>query len=612
MNHKLTRFAFALSIGLFLSALLFLNPLSAFSIMPSQSTSHSMETGMNMRRIDLVSATKSLSTSHTTIHDFFLPGTQPNQLNASIPTPTQCQLCHTEPIYEKWRGSMMGQAGRDPLMWAALYVANNDSPEAGEYCLRCHTPKGWLEGRSQPTDGSALLSEDIESGVACEVCHRMVDPIPSENDQTVEIDEPIRNAIDPALPLNHIGSAMMIIDPDDNRRGPFQMSNRYHTAYRSDFLSQVGSHETRSRLCGTCHNLDNPTLSWDSERNQYWPNEVDTPPENFSKGELFPVERTYDEWLNSDYARKGVYAPQFAGDKPDGIVATCQDCHMPRSTGMAALPILGATQRNCTTTGCLPVHELVGGNTWVPGLLQDTRWRLHNADDASTLDHTIVSARQMLEKAATMTVTLSMSETNKIATVRVTNETGHKLPTGYPEGRRMWINLQAFNAQGQVIDESGAYNLETGVLTLDAGIKIYETKHGLTPELASTLDLPAGESFHFVLNNVILKDNRIPPRGYTQAAYAQRGLEPVGATYADGQHWDETIYNLPIETTSVTAKLYYQTSSKEYIDFLRENGGPDGIVLGQMWDDSKSPPELMATTSQQNSTLMLYLPLLFR
>ena len=31
-----------------------------------------------------------------------------------------------------------------------------------------------------------------------------------------------------------------------------------------------------------------------------------------------------------------------------------------------------------------------------------------------------------------------------VVDVKVTNLTGHKLPTGYPEGRRMWIHLMAY------------------------------------------------------------------------------------------------------------------------------------------------------------------------
>ena len=64
----------------------------------------------------------------TTREDFFLPGTQPGDLkrqivngdNHPIINPTSCNNCHTDPIYNAWRGSMMGQAGRDPLFWAAF------------------------------------------------------------------------------------------------------------------------------------------------------------------------------------------------------------------------------------------------------------------------------------------------------------------------------------------------------------------------------------------------------------------------------------------------------------------------------------------------------------
>ncbi len=533
----------------------------------------------------------------TTHHDFFLPGTQPNQIVAEIPPAADCDICHTAPIYNSWRGSMMSQAGRDPLMWAALAIANNNAPGAGEYCLRCHTPKGWLEGRSHPGDGSALQPADVHAGVTCEVCHRMVDPFPSLTDEARTIDAGVRAALTSTVPSGHAGSAMMIVDPEDNRRGPFSLgaSFAYHTAYRTDFLSQSRDSVTESRLCGTCHNVDNPVLSWDETRGQFWPNENDLAAPSFEEGQLFPIETTFDEWLNSQYAATGVYAPQFAGDKPDGVVGSCQDCHMRRTTGKAADDAFNPFERDCRTTGCLPEHELVGGNTWVLSILQDTRWRLHSpTSETEDLNATIIRARQMLARAASLSVDLTASGPDKVATIRVTNEAGHKLPTGYPEGRRMWINLRAYSQDGDLIYESGAYDAGTGVLTEDSDIKIYEVKQGITPELAALLNQPAGESFHFILNNTVIKDNRIPPRGYTQAAFDRPGLRPVGAVYADGQYWDEMTYTLPPETERVMATLYYQTSSKEYIDFLRANGGVDGDTLGTLWEVSKSPPEVVA------------------
>jgi hypothetical protein len=330
---------------------------------------------------------------------------------------------------------------------------------------------------------------------------------------------------------------------------------------------------------------------------------------SFDKGNLFPIERTFDEWLNSQYATTGVYAPQFAGAKPDGIVGACPDCHLPRLTGKAAEDFVNPVFRDCQTTGCLPEHELVGGNTWVPQLLQDTRWRLHSLADTVHLNNTVLRARAMLQRAATLTVTLTLSGSAKIATVRIINQTGHKLPTGYPEGRRMWLNLKAYDPNNNLIYESGAYDFNTAVLTQDANAKIYEANFGLTPQLAAVAGLPAGESFHFVLNNTVIKDNRIPPRGYTQAAFDQPGLRPVAATYVDGQYWDDTTYPVPNQTNRVVATLYYQTASKEYIDFLRANGGSDGTTLGTLWDTLKSPPEVMATATSPDS---LYLPIILK
>jgi hypothetical protein len=335
---------------------------------------------------------------------------------------------------------------------------------------------------------------------------------------------------------------------------------------------------------------------------------MDAPAPEFNNTSLYPVETTFDEWLYSDFARGGVYAPQFAGEKPDGIVRTCQDCHMRRITGTAADAAFNPVFRDCQTTGCLPEHTFVGGNVWVPGLLQDPDWRLNAQSEAFYLDSTAYSAATMLRLSASMSITLTQDSSNTIATVRVTNLSGHKLPTGYPEGRQMWVNFQAFDANDQLIYESGAYDPLSGQLTRDADAKVYEVKQGITPELAALLPQSAGESFHFVLNNTVVKDNRIPPQGYTQALYDRPGLQPVGATYADGQNWDESVYILPLETERVMVRLYYQTASKEYIDFLRGNGGIDGLSLGQLWEKSKSPPQVV--TQAWYPSFDVYLPLI--
>ena len=66
-----------------------------------------------------------------------------------------CAGCHgyyndaIEP-YSNWAASMMAQASRDPVWYAAMAVANQDADFAGDLCIRCHTPNGWLHGKSVP------------------------------------------------------------------------------------------------------------------------------------------------------------------------------------------------------------------------------------------------------------------------------------------------------------------------------------------------------------------------------------------------------------------------------------------------------------------------------
>jgi hypothetical protein len=54
------------------------------------------------------------------------------------------------------------QSARDPLFRAALAIANQDIEGIGEFCLRCHAPRGWLEGRSRPADGAVLNRQFIK------------------------------------------------------------------------------------------------------------------------------------------------------------------------------------------------------------------------------------------------------------------------------------------------------------------------------------------------------------------------------------------------------------------------------------------------------------------
>lgn len=512
----------------------------------------------------------------TTLRDFDQPGSQPFEAGILNP-PAACAVCHgdydpaVEP-YRNWRGSMMAQASLDPLFKANMTIANQDAPDSGDLCLRCHLYRGWLRGRSVPTDGSQMLSTD-ESGVACDLCHRLLDPIFDPTENPAE-DEDILAAL--VFPAIDFGNGMATIDPTGARRGPFINADTGHPILVSPFHREAA-------LCGTCHDVSNPAFEKDGNGN-YVPNAFDAPASDFSAHTIAPVERTYSEWFYSTYnTPEGIYAPQFGGNK--AFVSTCQDCHMRDVTGK------GCNFGTPPVRDDLPLHDFTGGSTWLPGLLPTL---FPGTVDSDAMQAGIARARYMLQNAADLDVT---AEDLKLK-VTVTNNTGHKLPTGYPEGRRIWINVRFYDSTMSLISESGAYDVNTGYLSHDPEAKIYHIEPGIDPALASVLGLPAGPSFHFVLNNKVYKDNRIPPRGFTNAAFADFGGAPVEHSYADEQYWDDTYYVIPPGAASAEVTLYYQSTSKEFIEFLRDENTTNNIgqEMYDLWNENdKCPPEVMQT-----------------
>ena len=514
----------------------------------------------------------------TTLRDFDQPGSQPFESGVLLP-PGDCAVCHgnydpaVEP-YSNWRGSMMAQASLDPLFKANMAIANQDAPDSGDLCLRCHLPRGWLQGRSVPTDGSKMQDAD-KSGVSCNLCHRLVDPIydPAQN-PAADFDI-LANLLNPT---NTFANGMYTVDPTDTRRGPFTDAASGHPILVSPFHREAA-------ICGTCHDVSNP--AFEKHNDDYVANDFDAAATNFLSTNLAPVERTYSEWFNSAYnTLEGVYAPQFGGNKD--YVATCQDCHMRDVTGE------GCNFGTPPTRTDLPLHDMTGGSVWLPGLLSTL---FPEFVDETALQDGISRAQYMLQNAAEMDVSVASTKLK----VQVTNNTGHKLPTGYPEGRRIWINVQFYDSNNVLLSESGAYDPNTGYLSHDEEAKIYEIEPGMDANVAPLVGVDPEPSFHFVLNNKVYKDNRIPPRGFTNAAYADFGGAPIEYSYEDGQYWDNTYYDIPSGTASADVTLYYQSTSKEFIEFLyHENTTTnDGNDVNDLWyNNDKCPPEMMqaATT----------------
>jgi hypothetical protein len=545
-------------------------------------------------------------------------GTQPG-LTYPLLKASACQSCHgdfspvaaSEP-WPGWAGTMMAQAARDPLFWAALDVANHDAPGVGEFCLRCHVPDGWLAGRSEAPggspDGCGLVGNlderdhDFE-GVGCHLCHRMM----------------VNSSPPPGQLPNFLENGQWWLD-DTNcggigepcRRGPYDYPGGVPPPPPHAFAHSP--YHRSSEQCGTCHNVTSPT-------HNLIIGGVDA-------GIPFPIERTYQEWLFSNFSP--------AGPTP----LSCQDCHMPQATEN---PAFACVAQQTNRAGDLATHLIAGGNAWIPDVIGQ-------AYPSLGLGPELFAARsaaldQLQNRSALVEVTapaVARAGADVAVQVKVTNLTGHKLPTGYPEGRRMWLHVVARDATGAVVWESGAYDAATGVLAADPEPKVYEIEPGIW-NLNGTGECDVADGggdaiFHFVRNDCIRKDNRIPPEGFSGAGNLE--IQPVGYTYPETSpgsgrlvNFDVTTYAVAVPETAVspvviTATLRYQTASKEYVDFLVDQAETHGFaddclprttglpgksrarVLQDLWAATNRSPPVDMEVAAGSSTVRLVDPFL--
>jgi hypothetical protein len=600
------------------------------------------------------------------------PGTQPGEVG-NLESPDKCDNCHgnynraVEPAFN-WRGSMMANAGRDPIFWATLAIAEQDFDGSGDLCIRCHSTGGWYAGHSTPTDGSGLTAGDAD-GVDCDTCHKMTNPAGTD----------LPGVMNPPFEANngagtgYYGSGMLSLSGGNAKLGPYSDAAAKHQFTQSKFHRDIS-------FCGSCHDVSNPVVGDLAHNNGRQPTGdpvvasriLGSPVGTKAAFNNFPfqygvVERTFSEFyagafsktLVSNYAslpadlKAGAVKAAFdsaKGNYADGSPRyfSCQTCHMRAVTGV------GANKAGTPTRTDLPLHDMTGGNYWMPDVIlyQNTQNTLRLGGGLTTLQIDALKAgkdraAQQLQLAASLSVNNN--------TLKVTNLTGHKLISGYPEGRRMWLNVKWYDAGNVLLREDGAYGpitvtlngAPTTVNTIlnlsDPNTKIYEAHYGMTQEWASQLvnlgyspamalsydritgevnftlgDLAARapgtehETFHFVLNNTVVKDNRIPPYGMSYEEARKRNALPVPATQygspaAGGtyNYWDLVDLKPPAGATYATINLMYQPTSWEYIQFLylANNGknaflANEGVNLYNAWLNTRmAEPMVMASTS---------------
>ncbi len=590
-----------------------------------------------------------------------MPGTQPGEVG--LQTADRCDNCHggyspaAEPAY-LWNGSMMAHAASDPIFWATMAIAEQDFDGSGDLCLRCHTPLGWLAGRSTPTDGSSLSPASDSDGVECDLCHRLTDPV-AQAPQPVGVQSP--GFVAATDGEGHYGSGQYVVYNGNEKLGPYGDADARHQWRQSTYYRS-------SALCGTCHDVSNPVVGNVAPGRGTLPGADPVVADGALDGPLATkaafnnpphrygvVERTYSEHVASplsttlvseadptratslpaELKQGSILATYQAARTASGGSSTdyedgtprpfsCQSCHMPPIAGVGCNKVDPSQPR-----ADMPRHDLTGGNYWMLDVLpwMETAGTLpFGGGFAAKLPAMAAGktrARDMLDAAAVLSIEGEQ--------VKVTNLTGHKLISGYPEGRRMWLRMTYRDAVGAVLRVDGEYgNLAVQIdvngdgvvngsdvvrtlLDLEgANTRIYEAEPGISQAWAGVLTNAAGGSalvdpstpvaydrvtgavtatladvaaqapgtarktFHFVLNDTILSDNRIPPWRMSREIARQRNALPVPATlYGNPEptgsydHFDLVPLAPPIGAASVDVDLLYQPTSWEYVQFLQ-------------------------------------------
>jgi len=283
-------------------------------------------------------------------------------------------------------------------------------------------------------------------------------------------------------------------------------------------------------------------------------------------------------------------------------------------------------------------HDLTGGNAWMSRILAsvdqdsnpafsqdnfDLLTGLIDVDGLQGVGPALLDGEQRallnLRRAGDIVL---LSESDAEATVRVVNNTGHKLISGFPEGRRMWLNVRFVDSAGVSPPEfsSAEINPYADLVTSGSGSTLIYTSGGdlaVTDEklvyeahMSSSL---TGEdkSFHMVLATDRHKDNRIPPKGFDLPNAASRLAQPrwngsdapdyyTVEEYAGG--YDEVTFQKPAGAAGWVATLYYQTTSKDYVAFLRDEINGTGGTLASPTPSGETSAYIVQSAVEPSAT----------
>jgi hypothetical protein len=234
--------------------------------------------------------------------------------------------------------------------------------------------------------------------------------------------------------------------------------------------------------------------------------------------------------------------------------------------------------------------------------------------DPEYLDSTIARAKRNLTESSLVLSTFSNFQEDTLEVkVFLENLAGHKLPTGIPF-RRMWVHLKVEETGGPVIFESGEWNGDGKIADYDPGYEphynIINSEDDVQVYEGVFIDVDQNVTHNLLRAADFLKDNRIPPAGFTTSHISYDSTALFGNVLNDpnfnkdggveGTGMDIITYKIPGQqnkTYRVTAEICYQSIKSELVDHLRGTSEPDVIKFVGMYDALPNVPFIMESVT---------------
>lgn len=500
-----------------------------------------------------------------------------NCVNCHAPDPNGLALVdedgHTVSPVVDWQATMMANSAKDPFWRAKVAhegLVNPDHRESIEnLCAACHAPQGFHEAHltgTVGTDGHYTMSDLLEDelgldGVGCTGCHSIDD-------------DNLANRSNGDLPIN----------PEKVSWGGFENPWDGLMSGQTGFTPVYGEHMRTSEVCASCHSLYTHTQDLEGEET----------------GQVFFEQATYSEWLNSAFNAENI---------------ACQGCHMPLVENGA----IAATQPNWLFPQRFGKHHFVGGNVFMLQLMRDHAVQLNLSATSAQFDATILRTQSLLQHE---TAQLAIRQIDPVSAalrfeVEAKNLAGHKFPSGYPS-RVAFLEFTAKSALGDTLFHSGSWTPESGISGRDEGfephwevidspdkVQIYEFVFG---------DVTGSSTQVLERASVLLKDNRLPPRGFfsNHVSYDTVRFGPMAVMDADfnrdlegqeGSGTDRVIYEVPTGvyqgSVHVDAKLHYLSVPARWVESMFDYSESSDVIASfqTMFEEADRTPVRVAEAS---------------